>query len=254
MGIEKELNYRLFHQREEMLEHVGYEEEYQLYYAVASGNITVVEELAKNYMRPDAAGNKNNGILSKDPLQNTKYHFVIFTALITRLCVEYGMLREEAYTISDLYINRIDICKSSQEILYIQGEMLLDFTRRMADLEKKEVFSLPVMQAIDHINKHLQETLTLTSIAGVLDLNPSYLSHLFKKETGSNIKDYIKKKKLRAAETMLLYSDMHSSDIAEYFGFSSQSYFIACFKEAAGQTPRQYRQSHYHTLSDNKIR
>ena len=160
------------------------------------------------------------------------------------------MPREEAYTLSDLYINKIDICNDSQKILYIQGEMLLDFTGRMAAIEKKEVFALPVMQAIDYINKHLQESLTLSTIAEFLDLTPSYLSYLFKKETGTNIKEYIIKKKLKGAETMLIYSDMKASDIAEYFNFSSQSYFIACFKKATGQTPRQYRKNHYHVVTD----
>ena len=59
------------------------------------------------------------------------------------------------------------------------------------------------------------------------------------------------KKKLKAVETMLIYSDMNASDIAEYFNFSSQSYFIACFKKATGQTPGQYRKSHYHVIADS---
>lgn len=245
MGSDRELNYRLFRQREEALEHVGYEEEYELYFAIASGNLALVENYAKDYMKPDAAGNENNGILSKNPLQNTKYHFVIFTALITRLCVEHGMLREEAYTLSDLYINKMDVCKKSQDILHIQGEMLLDFTKRMAELEKNRVFSLPIMHAIDYINKHLQDALTLESIAAVLELNASYLSHLFKKETGRNVKEYIMHRKIKAAKNMLIYSDMSYSDIAEYFNFSSQSYFTSCFRKATGQTPHQYRQTHY---------
>ena len=251
MRIDQELNYRLFRQREEALEHVGYEEEYELYFAIASGNISLVEKYAANYMRPNAVGNENNGILSKNPLQNTKYHFVIFTALITRLCVEYGMLREEAYTLSDLYINKIDVCEHSHDILHIQGEMLLDFTKRMAKLDKNNVFSLPAMHAIDYINNHLQSPLTLEGIANTLNLNASYLSHLFKKETGRNIKEYIVHKKIKAAESMLIYSDMNYSDIAEYFNFSSQSYFISCFRKATGQTPRQYRQSHYQTATTN---
>ena len=40
MGIERELSYRMFHQREELLEHVGYEEEARLYFAVATGDIS----------------------------------------------------------------------------------------------------------------------------------------------------------------------------------------------------------------------
>uniref|UniRef100_UPI003FED7E9F helix-turn-helix domain-containing protein n=1 Tax=Agathobacter sp. TaxID=2021311 RepID=UPI003FED7E9F len=249
MGIERELSYRMFHQREELLEHVGYEEEARLYFAVATGDISLVKEYAQNYMKPDASGNEKNGILSRDPLQNTKYHFVIFTALITRLCVEYGMIREEAYTISDLYINKMDVCNNSQKILYLQGEMLLDFTTRMAALEKKANYPIPIAQAIDYINNHLQEPLSLNKIASILGLTPSYLSYLFKKETGTTIKKYILEKKLKAAETMLLYSDMSSSDIAGYFNFASQSYFISCFKKATGQTPLEYRQHHYQTYT-----
>ena len=228
MGIERELSYRMFHQREEQLEHVGYEEEARLYFAVATGDISLVKEYAQNYMKPDATGNEKNGMLSKDPLQN-----------------EYGMIREEAYTISDLYINKMDVCNNSQKILYLQGEMLLDFTTRMAALEKKANYPIPIAQAIDYINNHLQEPLTLNKIASILGLTPSYLSYLFKKETGTTIKKYILERKLKAAETMLLYSDMSSSDIAEYFNFASQSYFISCFKKATGQTPLEYRQHHY---------
>lgn len=249
MGTNRELNYRLFRQREEALEHVAYEEEYELYFAVASGNTDLVVEYAKDYMKPDAMGNEKNGLLSKNPLQNTKYHSVIFTALITRLCVEHGMLREEAYTLSDLYINRIDVCQNIPDVLHIQGELLLDFTNRMAKLEQAKVYSLPVLHAIDYINKHLQSPLALDEIANVLSLNPTYLSHLFKKETGKNIKEYIMQKKIKAAESMLIYSDMSYSAIAEYFHFSSQSYFISCFRKATGQTPRQYRQSHYQTAT-----
>lgn len=246
MRTNEELNYRLFRQREEAFEHVAYEDEYKLYYAVASGNTSYVEPIAKEYMKPYAVGHEKNGILSKNPLQNIKYHAVIFIALITRLCVEHGMLREDAYTLSDLFINRIDVCKKTNDILYIQGEALLDFTRRMAMLEKENVYSLPILHAIEYIHKHLQEELTLITIANELHLSPSYLSYLFKKETGRNVKEYILQKRLKAAEDLLVHSNMGYADIAEFYHFSSQSYFIACFKKATGQTPKQYRQSHYH--------
>lgn len=247
MGIEKELNFKLFHQREELIEHVSYEDEYRLYFAVASGDVPYIEKIAADYMQPGAAGNENNGILSRDPIQNTKYHFVIFTALITRLCVEYGMLREEAYTISDLYINKMDICTNTEDILHIQGQMLLDFTHRMSSQEKKEIYALPIMHAIDYINMHLQDSLTLTSISDAINLSPSYLSYLFKKETGLSTRQYILKKRINAAKTLLLYSDMTSSEIAEYFNFASQSYFISCFKKETGKTPSEYKKNSYKT-------
>lgn len=252
MKTTKELSHRLFTQREEAFEHVAYEEEYKLYFAVATGNLDFVKHTAASYMSPTATSHEQNGILSKNPLQNAKFHAVIFITLITRLCVEHGMPREEAYTLSDLYINRIDLCKTQKDILYIQGESILDYTQRMAMLEKENVYALPILHAIEYINQHLQEELTLITIADKLHLSPSYLSFLFKKETGRNIKEYILQKKVKAAADLLLHSDMGYADIAEYFHFSSQSYFIACFKKATGQTPKQYRQSHYHGAEKNR--
>ena len=75
MSLEKQLSYRMFEQRELGSSHVGFEEEYALYHAVASGNIETAMEYAREYKKADAASNANNGILSKNPLQNTKYHF-----------------------------------------------------------------------------------------------------------------------------------------------------------------------------------
>lgn len=250
MTSEKELNYRLFQQREENVRHVEYQDEYALYHAVASGDIETVKRYANDYKRSDASGNPKNGILSKKPLQNTKYHFVIFTALITRLCVENGMERETAYTLSDLYINEMDVCTTSSSILNLQGDMLLDFTKRMLQIEKEDVYSIQVTRAIDYIYHNLQKKLTITDIAEALNINGSYLSNLFKKETGQCINHFILQKKIQAACNMLKFSDYSYAEISEYFCFSSQSYFIHCFKQETGCTPKEYRTKYYHAGLD----
>ena len=246
MGLEKQLSYRMFQQREEDKNHVGFEEEYVLYHAVASGDIETVRSYAREYKKADAASNANNGILSKNPLQNTKYHFVIFTALITRLCVENGMEREKAYTLSDLYINKMDTCTDSSAILNIQGDMLIDFTARMSRLEKENIYSIQVTRVIDYVYRNLQKKLLVSEIAAALGLNASYLSKLFKKETGQCINHFIRQKKIKAASNMLKFSDYSYSDIAEYFCFTSQSYFIQCFKQEMGCTPKEYKEKYYH--------
>lgn len=250
MGLEKQLNYRLFQQREENIVHVGYEEEYDLYHAVASGDINKVTSYAKEYKRKDAVSNTHNGILSKNPLQNTKYHFVVFTALITRLCVENGMEREKAYTLSDLYINEMDTCTTPASVLNLQGDMLLDFTKQMLQIEKERIYSIQVSRAMDYIYHNLQSPLTLADIADTLKVNSSYLSSLFKKETGQGINNFIRQKKIHAAANMLKFSDYSYAEISEYFCFSSQSYFIQCFKKETGYTPKEYRMKYYHAGLD----
>ena len=102
MSINRELNYREFFQRENGLLHSPYEKELEFYAAVSSGNIERVKEL----YTPLAV--EGYGKLSKDKIRNIKYHLVITIALIARFCIEAGMPTETAYTISDIYINRLD--------------------------------------------------------------------------------------------------------------------------------------------------
>ena len=241
----KELAKRLFEQREKIFTHISSNEEYTLYHAVAAGDIRKVAEYAKHYKLPDASDNPKNGVLSKNPVQNTKYHFVICTAIIARLCVEYGMEREKVYTLSDLYINTIDTCTTSKSILSIQGDMLLDFATQMTELEKEDVYSIQISRAIDCIYRNLQKKITVNDIAEMLNINSSYLSSLFKEETGQCITQFIRQKKIYATSNMLKYSDYSYSEIAECYGFASQSDFIQCFKKETGYTPKEYRKKFF---------
>lgn len=52
--------------------------------------------------------------------------------MITRLCVEHGLEQELAYTMSDLYINKMDELQQAEAIISLQNDMLLDFTQKMA--------------------------------------------------------------------------------------------------------------------------
>ena len=109
MSMNKALNSQLLKRREEQLYHVEYDHEYKYYENITMGNLEAVKaDLADpnditRYESPEY------GKLSNDFLRNMRYHFVVSTALITRLCVEKGLERELAYTLSDLYINQMDI-------------------------------------------------------------------------------------------------------------------------------------------------
>ena len=94
---------------------------------------------------------------------------------------------------------------------------------------------------MDYIYDHLYEQIRLSDLAAQVGLNESYLSVLFKKETGVSISDYVRQRRVEAAEGMLRYSDYSCSDIGNFLAFCSQSHFISVFRKATGLTPRQYR-------------
>ena len=83
------------------MEHREPTEEFLFYRAVASGD---VEQVKKNCEQGRFVEEEGVGVLSKDPVINLKYHFVITTAMITRLCRQNGMELEQAFRLSDFYI------------------------------------------------------------------------------------------------------------------------------------------------------
>ena len=85
---------------------------------------------------------------------------------------------------------------------------------------------------------------SLRSIAEYLNMNPTYLSRLFKKEMDVSISAYIKTERLKTAAHLLQYSNYSISEISEYLNFSSQSHFTSSFQELYGLTPKKYRDLH----------
>ncbi len=245
MNINNDLNREIFYRREEQKCHLEYNLEYQFYNAVALGDTEKVSQYFMDTESNDIYNEDKYGKLSDDTLQNTRYHFVVAVALITRICAEHGLNREEAYTLSDLFIHKMDSMKNISDISALHNEMVMYFTQRMKKLKKKQVYSIHVIKAMEYIYVHLHEKIRVSQIAEKLSLNRSYLSSLFSKETGMSINQYIIVEKIKSASHMLTSSEMTYSEIAEYYGFSSQSHFVNCFKKETGYTPMNYRKIFY---------
>ena len=185
------------------------------------------------------------GTLSDDPVRNYQYLFVCSATLASRFCIEGGMDSEVAFNMSDVYIRKCDKCTRVQDIFDLRVEMFRDYTTKMQEINRSNIYSLPVSIVISYVEGHLHEPLSLTRLAEEAGLSPAYLSAVFKKETGETVSDYIRNKRLDAAELLLIYSDYPCTDIAEYLAFSSNSHFSNLFKARTGETPLAYRNAHH---------
>lgn len=222
--------------------HRPMEEENSFYAAVRGGDMDFVR---KNLTQGDFTNPDGMGILSKNPLTNLKYHFVVTVAMITRHCVGGGLELEQAYRLSDFYILKMDSCPTVQSIADLHKSMVLDFTGKMLLLQKNAIISKPIVQCTDYIYNHINERITINELAAYTNLSPSYLSRLFKQNLGVSVSDYIREKKIEKAENLLKYSDISLIEIANYLAFSSQSHFIQTFEKYVGLTPKKYRDKHY---------
>ncbi len=236
----RDFTYAEFYMRENELSHRSVEKEMNFYDCVKRGDTENVKKL----LTP--MGGEGFGILSDDKLRNLKYHFVIMVALITRFCVEGGMEREAAYTLSDTYIRKADKSNSVEEISELHKAAAMDFTERMGTIHRANSYSKPVTDCFEYIYRHLNEKILVKNIADFLNLSVPYLSALFHKETGITINRYINKKRVETACRMLVYSDYEAADIANFLAFSSHSHFIENFKKETGLTPKEYRSRFLH--------
>lgn len=244
MNTEKELSYKEFIMRENETFHAPYSPEFAFYIAVKNGEAEKVSQLCKSEF-----SEKNGfGKLSENPLQNIKYHFVVTTALISRYCIEGGMEHETAYSLSDLYIQKADVCTMASQISQLHAEMSEDYAKRMKKLRKKKIFSKQITRCVDYIYNNLHKRILISELAQYTGLNPSYLSRLFKKETGSTVTEYIQNKKIETAKNMLKYSSYLQSEIASILAFPNQSYFVEVFKKIVGMTPKKYQDMYFRAI------
>lgn len=241
MNVEKELNLRLYIQREENILHSPYEDELKFYQAVKRGDLETIRE--KLFQDP-LKHMQGLGLLSANPLRNVMYHYIVSVAMITRFCVEGGMDLETAYSLIDLYIQKGDQCIKMDDLLELHKAMILDFTKRMKNLRKQKIYSKHIVICIEYIYNHLHERIKVEELSELTKLNVNYLSKLFKKETGLAVSDYIRIKKIETAENLIKFSELSFAEITNCLAFSSQSHFIQVFQKKTGLTPREYR-DHY---------
>lgn len=88
-------------------------------------------------------------------------------------------------------------------------------------------------------------SVSLTSIADRLNLNPAYLSRIFKEYTGVTFTDYVIQARVRLSKELLLQTELKVQDISERLGYAKVNHFIKLFKDMTGITPGEFRKQHY---------
>lgn len=98
-----------------------------------------------------------------------------------------------------------------------------------------------VVTVKNYIRAHLDQELTRESLASMVYLTPDYLSHLFKRETGFSLTNYIIYERIEESKRLLAGTDQNISEIATRCGFQNISYFSRQFRRFTGMTPREFR-------------
>lgn len=184
------------------------------------------------------------GVLSKrSHMRSYKNLAVSGITLATRAALEGGLEQEIAYTLSDIYIQAVEEAESTAQVERIQAKAFGEMADRVKNVKQKK-YSKPVNDCTAHIFKHLYEDIPLSELAELTSLSPSYLSKLFKKETGISLSTFIQIERIEEAKKLLIFSNYSLTDIYTMLNFNDQSYFTKVFKTVTGVTPKEYKARH----------
>ncbi|MCP3761023.1 helix-turn-helix domain-containing protein [Domibacillus sp. A3M-37] len=125
---------------------------------------------------------------------------------------------------------------------HLLQDALCAFTERV-QRAKTPSLSPIIVKCQRYIIQHVYDGLSLERIAHYIKLSSSYVSILFKSETGIAINEAIQRARIEEAESLLLLSSHPIAVISACLHFTDQSHFTKVFKKHTGLTPKQYRQS-----------
>ncbi len=111
----------------------------------------------------------------------------------------------------------------------------------------EQLFSLYAKETDNEYNMIVQflneyhNNITLADLCSYFGRSKSYISHMFKKESGMTICSYCNNLKLEDAKSLLINTNIPVSEIAFDTGFNDVSYFIYLFRSKYGVSPLKYR-------------
>lgn len=100
-----------------------------------------------------------------------------------------------------------------------------------------------VHQAVEYIDQHYFEPLTLSGLAKKFHMEHSYFSRMFKKETNETLMMYISKTRIDKAKRYMEQKDSNLTEIAFMVGYDDYTYFNKVFRKITGISPRDYKKS-----------
>lgn len=176
-----------------------------------------------------------------DPVRNLKNYAIIMNTLLRKAAEQGGVHPLYLDNRSSEYARKIEQITSDAAGYSLMMDMYRGYCR-LVRLHATGNYSLPVRKAIAHIDSDLNGELSLKTLAELQDINASYLSTLFKKETGQTLTDYVNQRRMQLAVQLLGGTNLQIQTVAQHCGIPDVNYFTKVFKKYVGKTPKQFRQ------------
>lgn len=216
-----------------MEERYNYENE--LISAVSQGNVHKAEAMMANFSSLSFEDR------AADKLRNIKNYCIITNTLLRKAAESGGVHPIYLDSVSSDFAKKIENIHSLEAAMQFMPHIVKTYCRLVKKHSTNEYSSL-VQKVIIKIDGDLTADLSLSSLAKMSNVSPSYLSGIFKREVGQPLTEYVNKKRIENAKNLLKSTNLQIQTVAQHCGILDLHYFSRMFKKYAGKTPTEYRE------------
>ncbi len=170
-----------------------------------------------------------------------KARIIELVVILSRAAIEGGADISEVFGLNRDYISDVQHFSSLDDLNRWLAGVLIRFTSSVFDFSTAK-HADQIKRVIKYVKRNHMKKISLNDISNDTNLSVSYLSKIFKDETGQSLSAYVNQIRIDSAKMFLLDASIPLTDVAYLSGFEDQSYFSKVFKKVTNVTPGKYRE------------
>jgi len=218
--------------------------------ADATESIQTIHELAESFRRyeddwPERLKtwfvDMRDRLCTRDDILILIHYFIYYLDLQISQLPKEVRATWKGKALSDM----LDAAKRLETLDRTERELrdILDrFARLARDIREDKSYHAQMKKIRSYLEEHYANPdLSLDYLSDKFEINPKYLSQLFKEEFGENFLDFLMRKRIEEAKRILLLEDRSIQDIGDRVGYPNATTFRRVFKKVVGISPVDYR-------------
>lgn len=181
--------------------------------------------------------------INDNTIEQVRVSSVNIVTTILNSITELGLHYDDVFETNDLPYHSVLKIDTMPEMKDYLKELLSSTINAIKSIRSKKANKI-----INDIEKYMKNSLSnselsLSSVAGEFYLNSSYLSRIFKQDTGHTFVEYLTKLRIEKALKLFSETDLKAYEVAQEVGIPDPNYFGKCFKKYTGVSINDYKKT-----------
>lgn len=211
-----------------------YDAEDRLLKAIEKGSVSEARGVLEEF------GNFHISSRIDDPITDARNWAITLNVLFRKAVQNAQVHPAHIDSVSGSFVKQIYTADSIKSLGIIVDDMIRKYCHLVLNFSLAG-YSQIIRDVVNYIEFNLQEDLGLNALSRQFCVNASHLSGKFRRETGQTLTEYVNRRRVEKAMSLLLTTGLPVNEVAEAVGVLDENYFSRMFKKQVGMTPSQYR-------------